>query len=162
MGSNPRDASSGISISSIALSVNGTNVVLTFTAFANQTYTVEAATSFGGSWVAVQDIAAEATTRTVQVTVPVNSPMKFFRLRTPWRLAAGESRIDSIQTLPGNQVRLRFTTGANRATVLEQRSSLTGGSWTTVTNVPSAAAAQNVEITVPRSGGSGFFRLRAP
>jgi hypothetical protein len=47
MGSNPRDASSGVSISSIALSVDGTNVVLTFTAFANQTYTVEATTGFG-------------------------------------------------------------------------------------------------------------------
>ena len=163
MGSNPRDASSGISISSITLSVDGTNVVLSFIAFANQTYTVEAATSFGGSWTPVRDIAAEATTRTVQVPVPVNGPMKFFRLRTPWRFAtATESRIDSIQTAPGSQVKLAFTVAPNRACVLEQRASLTGGSWTTVTNVPSSAAAQNIEVTVPRPGGSGFFRLRTP
>lgn len=163
IGSNPRDASSGLSISSIALSVDGTNIVLTFTAFANQTYTVEATSSFGGGWTPVQDVAAETVARVVRIIVPANGPMKFFRLRTPWRFAtATELRIDSIQRMTGDRLKLTFTLAPNLASVLEQRPSLTSGSWTMVTNVAPAAVLQNIEVTVPRGSASGFFRLRTP
>ena len=163
MSSNPRDASSGVHISSIALSVDGTNVVLTFTAFANQTYTVESATSLTGPWTAMQDVAAESTTRAVQVVVPASGPMKFFRLRTPWRFATQtELRIESIQTIAGSQVKLTFRVAPNQACALEQRASLTTGSWGTVTNVPVAANVRVIEVLVPRSGSSSYFRLRSP
>ena len=161
--SNPRDASSGVHISSIALSVDGTNIVLTFTAFANQTYTVESTATLGGSWTAMQDIAAEPATHVVQLVVPAGGAMKFFRLRTPWRFATqGASHIDSIQTAPGNQVKLTFTVAPNQACALEQRASLTSGSWGAITNVPVAATVRVIEISVPRSANSGFFRLRSP
>lgn len=163
MGSNPRDASSGVSISSIALAVDGTNVVLTFTAFANQTYTVESATAVTGPWIALQDVAAEALTREIIVTTPAAGPMKFFRLRTPWRFATqGASRIDSIQTAPGNNVKVTFTVAPGQACTLEHRASLGSGTWGSVTNIPSAGVVRSMEVLVPRGGGSGFFRLRTP
>ena len=40
--------------------MNAGNVVLTFTAFANQSYTVESAPSLSGPWTPFQDLAAVA------------------------------------------------------------------------------------------------------
>jgi hypothetical protein len=47
--------------------------------------------------------------------------------------------------------------------VLEQRTSLTGGSWTIGDQrCRPPSLSQSIEVTVPRAGGSGFFRLRTP
>ena len=162
MGTNPRDAQSGIRITSIALSVNAGNVVLTFTAFANQSYTVESAPSLSGPWTPFQDLAAAVTTQVVQLTVPATGPMKFFRLRTPWRFSEPATlRIDSIRTVAGNQVKLTFTAPANQACAVEHRASLSAGSWGAVTNFP-AAASRLIEVTLPRAGQGGYYRLRSP
>jgi hypothetical protein len=161
MGSDPRDRQSGISL--FALSANGTNIVLTFTAFANQSYTIEAAEAATGPWSAFQDVAAAAATRTVQFTVPALGPARFFRLRTPWRFAEEALlRINSIQRASGGQVTLNFAVPAGQACALEHRASLGSGSWNLVTNIPVAGVTRSMQVNVPADATSGFYRLRSP
>lgn len=161
MGSDPRDHLSGISL--IALSAQGQNILLTFTAFANQSYTVETATAVTGAWSAFQDVAAASATHTVQFAVPATGPARFFRLRTPWRFTEqAVLRIDSIQTSPGGQVTLKFDVPPGQACALEHRVTLGVGSWNTLTNIPVAGATRTIELNVPAGDGSGFYRLRSP
>jgi hypothetical protein len=163
IGSNPRDPKSGVHITSIALSISDGNVVLTFTAFAGQTYTVESATSLSGPWTPERDFAAVSFTQAMQITVPATGPMKFFRLRTPWRFAEPPAlQIDSFQRVSANQVMLTFTASANLAYAVEHRSNLTTGVWNSVTNFPAAGTNRLIEVTLPSAAESGFYRLRSP
>jgi hypothetical protein len=161
MGSDPRDHRSGISL--IALSANGTNIVLTFTAFANQSYTIESAAAVTGPWSPWEDVAAAAATRTVQFTVPATGSARFFRLRTPWRFTEQpQLRINSIQRASGGQVTLNFAVPAGQACALEQRASLGSGNWNVVTNIPIAGVTRTMQINVPAGANAGFYRLRSP
>lgn len=162
MGSNPRDSRSGVHITSIALSVNNGNVVLTFTAFAGQSYTVESAPTVAGPWTPFQDIAAVGATQAMQLTVPATGSAKFFRLRTPWRFTEAPTlRIETIQRQAGSQIKLTFTAPPNLACAIEHRATLTPGVWNTVTNFP-AGASRAIEVTLPASANTGFYRLRSP
>ncbi len=161
MGSDPRDRQSGISL--IALSANGPNIVLRFTAFANQSYTVESAAAINGPWTAFEDVAVAAAARNIEFTVPVIGTARFFRLRTPWRFAEQASlRISSVQTASGGQVTLGFEVPAGQACAVEHRASLGSGNWNLVTNIPSASVTRSLQVNVSAGASSGFYRLRSP
>ncbi len=163
MGTDPRDAQSGVRITSIAMAVDGANIVLTFTAFANQSYTLESAPAANGPWLPFRDFAAAPATYTAQVTIPATGAAQFFRLRTPWRLvpAAGLG-ITSAQPLPGNQMLLLLNLPANQPGAVEFKPSLGAGLWNEVTNYPATPNARVVPLTVPAGGSSGFYRMRSP
>jgi hypothetical protein len=163
MGTDPRDAQSGVRITSIAMAVDGTNIVLAFTAFANQSYTLESAPAANGPWAPLQDFAAAPATHTVQATIPATGTAQFFRLRTPWRFAstAGLS-ITAIGSVAGNQMTLLLNIPANQASAVEYKPALGAGLWTGVTNYPAMPDARVVPLIVPATGGSGFYRLRSP
>jgi hypothetical protein len=163
-GSDPRDVRSGLAITSILLVAAEHRVTLTFTAFANQSYTVEATDSLVGLWQPLQDVAATPTTHVVEISVPMTGSERCFRLRTPWRFAENaELRIESIELLPGNQVRLSFTALANQPCAVEFRATLnSGGAWSGLTNYPAAPDARRIELVAPAPGAGGFYRLRSP
>jgi len=83
MGTNPRDAHSGLQFTSIARA--GANVLLTFNAVSNFTYSVEYSDLLvGNSWHTFQTISAVQTNRVLQFTVPANAAtQRFYRLLTP-------------------------------------------------------------------------------
>jgi len=163
IGANPRDRHSGVGFNSIALTADGTRVVLTFTAFANQTYTIESAGAVTGPWTPLEDFAAAGATRAAQLTVPASGSARFFRLRTPWRFEGPVSlRIDSIRASGVSQVRITFAIPPNQACALEFKPSLSAGTWTAVTNYPAAPGVRMMEAVTSITGGSGFYRLRSP
>jgi hypothetical protein len=69
-----------LKIDSIALAQP--NVILTFAADANVSYTLEHATLLG-AWQTLQTISAGPTNRTIQVTRPAAGTNLFYRLRSP-------------------------------------------------------------------------------
>jgi hypothetical protein len=136
---------------------------LTFTAFANQSYTLETASSPAGPWTPFQDVAPGPSTHLIQIDVSLAAPSSFFRLRTPWRFAEPPPlRFESFQAAPGNQVRLLFVAQPNRATTVEYRPNLTAGNWVALTNYPALPNARSLELLVPAPGAGGFYRLRSP
>ena len=163
LGTDPRDPASGLRISSIALNVDGTNVVLTLIAGANLSFTLEYANTLGGVWRSLQNFTAAPTNRVLQWTVPATGAMQFFRLRTP----AGEGQggvmqIDSIQSLPGSQVVVTFSAPASQDCTLLHTPQLAVAPWTVVTNYPAAPTNRVIQIIVPAGDASGFYRLRSP
>ena len=163
IGSDPRDHRSGIAIGSLTRSGTAGSVLLTFTAFANQNYTVERASSVLGPWTTYQDLAAQPVTRTVQLTVPAAGPVGFFRIRTLAGVSQGSPlRITTIQRAGPQQVLLRFTTPASASCALEYSATLTPGSWSVLQNYPVTGTSQEIRLTTQAPAGRGFFRLRSP
>lgn len=60
----------------------GTNVVVSFEAYANTTYTLEQSSQLG-PWQAVTTITKAPTNRWIQITRPAEDAKRFFRLRSP-------------------------------------------------------------------------------
>jgi hypothetical protein len=114
LGTDPRDPTSGLRLN-IALAPDGTNVVLSFAAAAEFAYGLQHAETLGAPWQHLQDFPAASTNRLIQHSAPVSSPMRFYRLR----LQAGPSpavlRLNSVQRMPGEQIRLTFTVPAYRS-----------------------------------------------
>ncbi len=83
-GTDPHDPLSALRIDSIVLALDGTNVVLTFTARANRAYTVECAAALdSGAWQSCYSLSAATTDRVIQLTLPHSESLRFYRLRTP-------------------------------------------------------------------------------
>jgi hypothetical protein len=82
-GTDPTDRNSVLKIDSVALA--GTNdVILTFRAIANKTYTVEYTDALaGGTWPRLADVAAQPSNREETVRDKGFLPHRFYRLRTP-------------------------------------------------------------------------------
>jgi hypothetical protein len=163
IGTDPRDPRSGIRIDGITMSVSGDQIVLTFTAVANLSYTIESTGGLGaGIWQPVENVAAAATNRVIQLTVPANGPARFYRLRTSLTGGQGALRINSIQLRPGDQVALALSIPANRTCIVESAGTVTSSGWTTVADYPAGTSDRVVELVVPASGGNRFYRLRSP
>ena len=62
----------------------GENLVLSFVAAPNQAYTVEGSTILGAgsNWSTVEEVPSGATSRTVDITIPVTGDARFFRVST--------------------------------------------------------------------------------
>jgi hypothetical protein len=60
----------------------GTNVVISFEAYARTTYTVEQSTELG-PWQSIGTVAAAPTNRWIQITRPIDETRLFYRLRSP-------------------------------------------------------------------------------
>jgi hypothetical protein len=161
-GTDPRDARSGVRFTSIALAADRAHLILTFTAAANLTYSIESAEAFGGIWQKVQDIAAAADSRVMQATVPMTGPMRLYRLRTPMLGQTADLRVNSIEAMPGNQVRLTFNIPANQPCTVFHTAQLRGGAESVVTNYAAAPTDRVMSITTSATGSSGFYRLRLP
>ncbi len=161
LGTNPRNPASGLRLN-IARPSRGAGVVLSFAAAANVAYAIDYTGTPGTGWQPLRSFAAVSTNRVEQLSVASGEAKQFYRLRTETGVVPVALRINSVQLMPGGQVKLTFTVAPNQASALEQRGSLTSGSWSTVTNVPMAATARLIEVTVPRSANSSFFRLRSP
>jgi len=67
-----------------AVEREGENLVLSFVAAPNQAYTVEGSTILGAgsNWSTVEEVPSGATSRTVDITIPVTGDARFFRVRT--------------------------------------------------------------------------------
>ena len=61
--------------------------------------------------------------------------------------------------LSSNQLRFSFTAEANQTYAIESRSSLSTGSWATVTNVPAASTEIIVQFAEAISGSTRFYRV---
>jgi hypothetical protein len=67
-----------------AVEREGENLVLSFVAAPNQAYTVEGSAVLGedSEWTSVEEVPSGATSRTVDVTIPVTGDARFFRVTT--------------------------------------------------------------------------------
>jgi hypothetical protein len=163
-GTNPHDSQSVLRFQSIVLAVSGESVVLTFSALANQTYTLEAIDALsGGAWAGVHDVDAALTNRLIHVTLPATAPMRFYRVRTPWRRGQqGALRINSIEPVAGTgEFLLTCSISANQACAVETIAELSSGPWTAITHCPAAPSNRVVQVVAPAAGAKAFFRLRA-
>jgi hypothetical protein len=105
---------------------------------------------------------AAPTNRVIQIPLTADVSQRFYRLRLESGPAPGELNLNSIQLMPGNQVLLDVSAPAYQSCTLLFAPSLSGVAWSTVTNYPAAPTNQVIQLTVPRSGPSGFYRLRSP
>jgi len=80
LGTNPRDAASGLRIE---VAGSGGGPILSFLAVSNFSYTVVSTPALGGTWQPFQSISAAPTNRLIQISVSPTNEMRFFRLRTP-------------------------------------------------------------------------------
>jgi glucose/arabinose dehydrogenase len=65
-----------------AVERDGENLVLSFVAAPNQAYTLEGSSVLGegSNWVSVEEVPSGATSRTVDITIPVTGDARFFRV----------------------------------------------------------------------------------
>jgi hypothetical protein len=111
----------------------------------------------------VADFDAAPTNRLIQLSAAASGSMRFYRLRTPWRLNPQAAlRINWIQVRPGQEVAFEFAVPASQSRTVEFAAQFPTGAWTTLTNYPAAATNRVIEMTVPASSSSGFYRLRSP
>jgi Right handed beta helix region len=81
---------------------------------------------------------------------PVGAPM-----------ALSHPRLESAALSNGNAI-LRFWADSEKSYTLQMSDALSGGSWTTFTNVPIRALPVLVEVKAPLLSGQHFFRLQVP
>jgi hypothetical protein len=161
MGTNPRDRQSGLRLS-IAMLPDATNLVLSFAATANFSYTIEYSDAVTPpAWLPFRDIPPAPTNQLIAIIVPATDPARFYRLRTPsLGAAAAPLRINSIQPSPGGQDLLNFTAAAGQSFSIEFNPTLVPGAWTTLTNYPPAPTNRTLQLLVPSPEPTGFYRLR--
>src|SRR5207253_3006586 len=71
-GTDPRNPQSVLRLETVRLAVNGTNMLLTFTAVSNHSYSVQWKESPGaGSWTKLADVNADTNTRPVNILDPL-------------------------------------------------------------------------------------------
>jgi len=161
LGTDPRDPASGLRLH-IALGPEGTKVVLSFAAAAGFDYGIEYAEALGAAWQPLQDFAAVSTNRFVQHQVSASLPRRFYRLRIQSGPSPAVLRLNGVERLVGEQVRLTFTVPANQSCTVLFTSALSGSPWGTVRNYPAVATDRVIQLETPAPGASGFFRLRSP
>ena len=161
LGTDPRDPASGLRLH-IALGPEGPNVVLSFAAAAGFAYGLESAEALGAAWQPLQDFAAASTNRFIQHPVSASLPMRFYRLRIQSGPSPAVLRLNGLERLVGEQVRLTFTVPANQSCTVLFTSALSGSPWGTVRNYPAVATDRVIQLETPAPGASGFFRLRSP
>jgi hypothetical protein len=82
---------------------------------------------------------------------PTDPPRLSINYTLPFRIGRIEVR--------GSDVCLLFTAQAGKAYVVERRTSVDAGMWTTVRNLPVAEVTREVAICEPISGGNQFYRV---
>ncbi|MEY2410199.1 MAG: hypothetical protein QOF48_2869, partial [Verrucomicrobiota bacterium] len=157
LGSNPRDAQSGLHLF-ISLPSGSANVLLSFTAVSNFSYAVDFTYALGTPWQLLEQFPPAATNRVVTRLVPATGTVRFFRLR----LVTGSLRVSSIAPLPGAQVSLALDVPAGVPCTLLRAPALVVGPWAAITNFPAAPTNRVIGVTVPAPGTYGFYRLRSP
>ncbi|MCI0541009.1 MAG: LamG domain-containing protein [Verrucomicrobiales bacterium] len=71
-------------------------------------------------------------------------------------------RINSIQLAPANGLTLALNLPATLACTLQRTANVGGAPWNAVTNFPAASTNRVVQLTIPMTGSSSFYRLRSP
>ncbi len=161
LGTNPRDPASGLRLT-ISRAPAGGGLVLGFTAGANLGYVIEFTDALGTPWSALQTFAAAPTSHVVQHAVAAVAARRFYRLRLESGPPPATLRFNSIQVAGPGQVRLDFTIPAGQSGTLLFTPSPGEDAWTTLTNYPSAAEVRTLQLSTPRPGTRGFYRLRSP
>jgi hypothetical protein len=161
LGTNPRDPASGLRLN-ITRASGGSGLVLSFSAAANVVYAIDFADALGAGWQSLQSFAAVSTNRLVQLSVSNSGAKRFYRLRTESGVVPVALRINSVQSMPGNQVMLNFNAPANQSCTLLFTPNLGGVAWSMVTNYPAVSNNRVIQLSVPASGATGFYRLRSP
>jgi hypothetical protein len=161
LGTDPRDPASGLNLR-IVRGPGGVGAVLSFGATAWFEYALEYTSAFGPSWQLLQSFAAVSTNRLIQFPVPTGTQQRFYRLRLGAAPPPVVLRLDSIQSMPGNQVALNFNVPANQSCVLQFAPNLPSASWTTITSYSSVSTNRILQVVTPSSGARGFYRLRSP
>jgi hypothetical protein len=95
----------------------------------------------------------------MELVLPATGGRGFYRLSLVQMSAL---RIDSIEA-SGGQVQLTLSVPANAASVLQFKSALGPGSWSTVTTYPAASTNRVVTYVAPIPAGSasGFYRMQS-
>lgn len=161
LGTDPRNPASGLSLT-IARAPGGAGLVLSFAAAANVGYAIDYTDALGAAWQPLQSFAAVSTNRVVQLAVAASGTKRFYRLRTESGVIPVALRFNSVESMPGGQVRLNFNAPANQSCTLLHTPNLGGVAWSTVTNYPAVSNNRVIELLVPASGARGFYRLRSP
>src|SRR6185503_12468473 len=138
LGTNPRDPASGLRLNIVRAS-GGSGLVLSFAAAANIDYAIDYTDALGTGWQRLQSFAAVSTNRTVSLSVSSSGAKRFYRLRTETGVVPVALRINSVQSMPGNQVLLNFNAPANQSCTLLFTPNLGGTAWGTVTNYPAVS-----------------------
>jgi hypothetical protein len=161
LGTNPRDAASGLRLT-IARAASGPGLVLSFTAAATVGYAIDYTEELGTGWQSLQSFAAVTTNRVVSLSVTATGSKRFYRLRAENGVVPLSLRLNSVQSLPGGQVLLDFNAPANQSCTLLFTANLGVTPWTTVTNYPAVSGNRVLQLQLPATGARGFFRLRTP
>ncbi len=160
-GTNPLQANSVLRILSIE-SLGGNNVRLTFLAMSNRTYTIEYKDGLiDPSWSSLTNVAAAPTNRLEKIDTTVTTN-RFFRLRTPQVSAQAslQFRIDSIEKLAGNNVRLTFVAYSNKSYTVQYKNDPLDFEWSDLSSVNPAPTNRTVTFDTPMTSSNGLFRLR--
>jgi len=80
-GTSPTNAASALRFNPVLNS--GPNLIFSFTAISNHSYTIQSLPALGSSWQKWQDISAVASNRTLWLTNPIANTNRFYRLVTP-------------------------------------------------------------------------------
>jgi len=161
-GTSPILAASVLRIISIE-SLGSNNVRLTFLAMSNRTYTIEYKDGLvDPSWLQLTNVGAAPTNRLEKINTTVTTN-RFFRLRTPQVTAQAslQFRIDSIEALGGNNLRLTFFAASNTNFTVQYKNELPDAVWLDLSNVGPAPTNRTVTVSTSMTGGKRFFRLRA-
>ncbi|MCX7872578.1 MAG: lamin tail domain-containing protein, partial [Verrucomicrobiae bacterium] len=82
-GTDPVNSGSYLHFAKNSIRVQGTNLLINFTAGANKTYTIEGTDNLGGEWTPLYQIQSSSSGGVMTIQLPINSPKKFFRIRIP-------------------------------------------------------------------------------
>src|SRR5687767_13731354 len=108
------------------------------------------------------NIGAAPTNRLEKLNTPVRNN-RSFRLRAPQVTdqATLEFRIDSIEALGGNHVRLAFFAFSNKSFTVQYKEELHAPSWSDLSSVSPAPTNRTITINTTLSAAKRFFRVRA-
>jgi len=158
LGTDPRDAGSGLRLN--IAGAGGANLVLSFDAIANFSYTIVYADALGAAWQPLQTFSAAPTNRVAQMTVSATGQKRFYRLALGVG-SGGTASINSISKMGGGQMSLIFQAPANQSWTVLFTPNL-GTAWAAVTNFPSAPTNRTIQAIVAAPGASGFYRVSSP
>ncbi|HON07174.1 MAG TPA: lamin tail domain-containing protein, partial [Verrucomicrobiota bacterium] len=82
-GTNPLDPKSVLQFDSSTIRTDGTNMFIDVNVPADRTYTIEYIDDFSGGWATLYQLQSAPTNRVITLQIPIDTPMRFYRLRVP-------------------------------------------------------------------------------
>ncbi len=82
-GTNPLDPKSILRFETGTITINSSNLLISIYAAADRSYTIEYNDNLLGAWTPLYQIQPAPTNRVITIQIPVDAPMRFYRLRAP-------------------------------------------------------------------------------